>query len=341
MHKKTKEAFDVLKLLMSAKQCFTPLEVKEILNLDQVERRVKDILDGLVEYFGEDIIKKDFKDKKTCYKINNTTDIIFEILLKSDDISFILQDLSQSNPKYLKNLEEETRKKAKKLIKSEKNIFIFKNSIMEDLKDKEKLFSKIKNAVKEHKYLKIIKDKETFIVKAIKLIFTDNNWYLASEDESGKFRFLRISFINDVKPVLIKENNKLKEKKFQKNSVEKYQKYLQNIQNSMTLYGVKPKKAKLLAKKEIAHYFKKDMKKFLSTQKFIEENDKGVIFELSYTQPKEILPFIKKWIPNLLIIEPKELKEEFMSELKAMLKEYSKDFSETIHNSVSVDMIIS
>ena len=60
MHKKTKEAFDVLKLLMSAKQCFTPLEVKEILNLDQVERRVKDILDGLVEYFGEDIIKKDF-----------------------------------------------------------------------------------------------------------------------------------------------------------------------------------------------------------------------------------------------------------------------------------------
>ena len=138
-----------------------------------------------------------------------------------------------------------------------------------------------------------------------------------------------------------KENNKLKEKKFQKNSVEKYQKYLQNIQNSMTLYGVEPKKAKLLAKKEIAHYFKKDMKKFLSTQKFIEENDKGVIFELSYTQPKEILPFIKKWIPNLLIIEPKELKEEFMSELKAMLKEYSKDFSETIHNSVSVDMIIS
>ena len=131
------------------------------------------------------------------------------------------------------------------------------------------------------------------------------------------------------------------EKKFQKNSVEKYQKYLQNIQNSMTLYGVEPKKAKLLAKKEIAHYFKKDMKKFLSTQKFIEENDKGVIFELSYTQPKEILPFIKKWIPNLVIIEPKELKEEFMSELKAMLKEYSKDFSETIHNSVSVDMIIS
>jgi len=321
IHKKAKESFDVLKLLISAKQCFTPLEVKEILNLDQVERRVKDILDGLAEYFGEDVIQKDFKNKKTCYKINDTTDIIFEILSKSDDISFILQDLSQTNPEYLKNLENETRKKAKKLIKSEKNIFIFKNSIMEDLKTKEKLFSKIKNAVKEHKYLKIIKDEETLTVKAVKLVFIDNNWYLACEDENEKFRFLRISFIKEVKPVLVKENGKLKEKNFQKNSVEKYQKYLQNIQNSLTLYGVEPKKARLLAKKEVAHYFRKDMKKFLSSQKFIEENEQGVIFELTYTQPMEILPFIKKWIPNIIILEPEELKNEFKKDLEAILKE--------------------
>ncbi|WP_024787180.1 MULTISPECIES: hypothetical protein [unclassified Lebetimonas] len=123
MHKKVKEAFDVLKELINSKKCLTVEEIKEALNLDLSERRTKDILDGLVEYFGEEVIQKNFRNKKTCYKLNDTSDLITEIFLKSDDISFILQELSNSNPTYLKKLEDETKREVKKLIKSE-NLFL-------------------------------------------------------------------------------------------------------------------------------------------------------------------------------------------------------------------------
>ena len=261
MHKKAKEAFDVLKELINSKQCLTIKEIKEILNLDLSERRVKDILDGLVEYFGEEIIKKSFKNKKTCYKLNDTSDLIAEIFLKSDDISFILQDLSNSNPNYLKKLEEGTKKEIKKLIKSEKDIFIFKNSIMEEIDGK--IFSELKNAIKKRRYLKIKKDEGSLIVKPLKLIFVDNNWYVAVEDENEKFRFLRVAFIKKISPVLVKENGKLKEKTFQKRVIDKYKDYFKTFQNSLTLYGKEYKTARILAKKEIAHYFRKDMKNIM------------------------------------------------------------------------------
>jgi len=315
IHKKAKDAFDVLKILIESRQCLSTEEIKEILNLDLSIRRTKDILDGLVDYFGENVIKKDFKNKKTCYKINTTTNLIFEILQKSDDISFIIQNLATSNPKYLKSLEEETKKRVKKLLKDEKDIFIFKHPIIENLKGKEKIFSDIKNAVKNRKYIKIKKYEKEIIAKPLKLIFTDNNWYLAIEDEKGNFNLLRIAFIQKVKTLLIKTNGKLKEKTYQPHILDKYKKYFDNFQNSMTLYNVPTKKAKLLAKEEIKQYFEEEMKKFFPTQKFIEKNKNRVIFEISYTQPKEILPFIKKWLPNIKILEPDELKNELKKDL--------------------------
>jgi len=318
MHKKSKEAFDVLKELINSKRCLTVSEIKEILNLELSERRVKDILDGLVEYFGEEIIKVEFKNRKTCYKLNDTTDLIAEVFLKSDDISFILQDLSNSNPNYLKKLEENSKKEIKKLIKSEKDIFIFRNSIMEEINGE--IFSTLKNAIKKRKYLKVKKDEGSFIIKPLKLVFVDNNWYVAVEDENEKFRFLRIAFIEKLSSIFIKNNGKLKEKTFQKNTLEKYKDYFKNFQNSLTLYGIEYKTAKILAKKEIAHYFRKGMKKFFYTQKFIEENGNGVIFEVKYTQHLEILPFIKKWIPNLVILSPDELKKELEEDIKKLLK---------------------
>ena len=101
--------------------------------------------------------------------------------------------------------------------------------------------------------------------------------------------------------------------------ISKYNNYFKNIQNSMTLYDKTPKKAKILATKEIAYYFKKDMKKFLPSQKFIEKNENGIIFELTYTQPKEILPFIKKWLLNLIILSPNELNEKLKKEIEKYL----------------------
>ena len=63
------------------------------------------------------------------------------------------------------------------------------------------------------------------------------------------------------------------------------------------------------------------MKKFLSSQKFQEELEDGsVLFRVEYTQSLEILPLIQKWMPNLIIVEPQELKEEYKQILMESLE---------------------
>jgi len=88
----------------------------------------------------------------------------------------------------------------------------------------------------------------------------------------------------------------------------------------MTLFDEKKKKAILRASPKIAKYFDKSMKTFNSSQKFIQKNDDGSIdFSLEYTQPLEILPFIKKWLPDLKIVAPDELNEVLIADLKSYL----------------------
>jgi len=66
------------------------------------------------------------------------------------------------------------------------------------------------------------------------------------------------------------------------------------------------------------------MKKFLSSQKFIEELEDGsVVFSIEYTQALEVLPFIQKWIPDLIILEPQELKKEFVNKLYSFINNHN------------------
>jgi len=44
---------------------------------------------------------------------------------------------------------------------------------------------------------------------------------------------------------------------------------------------------------------------------------------LSYTQELEILPFIQKWLPDLVILEPKGLREAYVKKLKKALNSYN------------------
>jgi len=76
-----------------------------------------------------------------------------------------------------------------------------------------------------------------------------------------------------------------------------------------------------LASPKVAKYFKADMKKLLTSQKFIEERSDGSVeFTLEYTQSMEILPLIKKWLPDLKILSPKILDDEFRASLEAYLQ---------------------
>jgi len=85
----------------------------------------------------------------------------------------------------------------------------------------------------------------------------------------------------------------------------------------MTLFDREPQTATIKATSAIARYFKPNMKKFLSSQKFVEELDDGsVIFTIQYTQELEILPFVQKWLPDLVILEPRELRDAYIEKLQ-------------------------
>jgi predicted DNA-binding transcriptional regulator YafY len=141
-----------------------------------------------------------------------------------------------------------------------------------------------------------------------------NNWYIAYVNGDDKLLFSRINFIKKVEYASNKG-------RFQPSSVKDQLDFLKNIQNAMTLYG-KPKKiATIKANKIIAKYFDDDVKVQLSSQKIINKlPDGSIIFTLEYTQPKEILPLIQSWMPNLTILEPDDLKEIYIKNLQRTIQ---------------------
>ncbi len=208
------------------------------------------------------------------------------------------------DPEIFKELEKGT---LSKIAKNSESVFLFKNSIMEELQSKEKkeIFKTLKKAIKNHEYRdihynyngkKIYRDE-----KCIKLVFMDNNWYLVVADEQNSLRFRRLSFIDKI--------SYSSKNSYHKKDIEPHLEFLTNIQNAMTLYGVKPKIATIRATPTIAKYFEKDMKRFLPSQTFHSKNSDGsILFTLTYTQELEILPLIQKWLPDLIIEEPEELR---------------------------------
>jgi len=259
------------------------------------------------------------KSKKKYWKLITVSDILEEFIKNSYDIANLF-DMAQSfDPDILKELEKGT---LSKIAQRDKNIFIFKNYIMEDIKDSEKkrIFKDLKDAIKNHEYREIVylynEEKTYEDAKPIKLLFMDNNWYVAIIDKNKMLQFLRITFIQKV----IKRTYHTT---FQTHDLEPYLKFLLNAQNSLTLYGVKPKTAKIVAKQNIAKYFKDGMKKFLLSQQYQETlQDGSVIFTIQYTQDLEILPLIQRWLPDLVVLEPQELKESYIKKLKEALENH-------------------
>ena len=258
------------------------------------------------------------RGKQNVWKLISVSDIFQAFINNSEDISQLFIMAHKFDPYIFKELERGT---LSNISKNDENVFLFKNSMMEEVQGEQskEIFKKLKVAIRRYEYRDILynyNEQVTYSdVKCLKLIFMDNNWYLAFIDEEKKLRFARLSFITEIK--YSTKNS------YQKNDIEPYLAFLTNVQNAMTLYGVKPKIATIKATKNIAKYFEKDMKRFLSSQKFLEKCDDGsILFTIEYTQELEVLPFIQKWLPDLIILEPQELKNVYIHKLQSTLQNH-------------------
>lgn len=273
-------------------------------------KQIDRLLQELSEEFDNIVPLKGTRRK--TYHLVKPIDLFVEAFDKSDEIGWLFNMAHDGDPEVFKELEQFTNES--------KHIYKFKNTPFEDVNTLESkdIFKKLKRAVENREYIKLknmYSDDIYDNLKALKLLFIDNNWYIAFVDIEDKLRLARVSFIQTV-------DYATKINSFQISSVEKQIDFLDNnLQNAMTLYGSEVKIATLRASGFIARYFEDGMKKFLSSQKFVDKLDDGsVLFTVEYTQFIEVLPLVQSWMPNITILEPKELKNEFLKKLTEATK---------------------
>jgi len=263
--------------------------------------------------------------KVTIYRIldkkKDVSKVIKFFLDKSDDLSWLLQLAHENDPSLLMDYRQNIKTSLEKIIKKDADIFLFIGSPFENMKNEKfkRIFSQLKSAVKNHEYRNIVynynKKENLKDVKCLKIVYMNNNWYIAIETSDEEFRFLRLSFIETIKYCSSKIS-------FQKSSIDKYRTFFTLIQNAMTIN--KPaQEARLRASEKVAIYFKENMKPFFPSQKFLCKNSDGSIdFSINFTHFIEILPFIKSWQPDICILSPLNLQNELKKDLQKSLNNY-------------------
>jgi len=285
-------------------------------------------LDKLQELYPQ--IRTEVEGKIIYYYLETkVSSIIHEYLTTSDDMSWLVQMISSADKTLFAELESDTKERLSNVLSSEKDIFLFQSSAFDAFETEvgKQIFRSLKSAVKNNEYRNIhyyynnkiiLKD-----VKCLKLIFMENNWYVAiarkidievnnQKEKEERLFFLRISFIEKVE--YSSKNS------YQPSQLNKYIDFFKTFQNPMSLYGQEKKIAHIKASAAVAKYFKPTMKKHLRSETFVRENSDGTVeFTLEYTQSMEIFPLIKKWLPNLKILSPSSLQDELEAELKSYL----------------------
>lgn len=320
--------FDLLRLMGYL------VQGKELYAMDE---QLQDELDvsyrTLLRYLEE--IKKNYGDVIFCdkqnkiiggrtvwvYRASNVSKDLADILnfyMNNDarGMGDLMRLIHDNDPEMLKGFEENQKRALQKQVKKDRDVVLFRTNPLENLMDEaiDKNLHDLKRAVKNHDYRTIhytYNQKSEILedYKCLKLIFMKNNWYLATENEERQFRLLRVAFIDDIKYSKKKET-------YQKSVLDRYNDFFATIQNPMSLPFEPKKTAILKAHGRIAVYFKESMKKFMESQNFMREEEDGVVFSVEYTQTLEVLPFIKEWLPDMEILEPKELRDMLIEELK-------------------------
>ncbi len=327
INKKINHIFLLLEKLVAGEELY-PQNQRVQTELEINERTLRRYLEDIHELYAHVVTtqktSKEFSERKvTIYRVldrkKDVSDVFKFFLDKSDDLSWLLQLVHENNPSLLRDYKNESKSSLESIIKEDENIFLFIGSPFETMEDKnfKADFSQLKNAVKNHEYRDItyryIKKETLKNVRCLKLVHMNNNWYIAIETSEEIFRFLRLSFIESISYSKSKIG-------YQISVLEKYNSHFSSLQNAMTI-NEPFQEARLRASAKIAIYFKEGMKLFFPSQKFIsEDKDGSVNFSINFTHFIEILPFIKQWQPDIIVLSPEKLRIELKQDLEKALK---------------------
>jgi predicted DNA-binding transcriptional regulator YafY len=315
----TNQTTRVLELLKrfnnNQKICIEALQ-NDILWENRSEKTIRRDLDVIKEVFSESFHL--IRGEKGCYKA--ITKKVFEEFLDERNLSLLIQtfNIAQRSELFKSlDIDRADRVIIEHKLKESRKIYEFKNKPFESKKSSYEEMKKLERIIYHQKYTTIkylVRDNVyEYKIKPYKIIFMNENFYLASEVENQNYLF-SLYRISNIKEVI--ESSKT----FYKNP--EIEDFINFMQTPFAKYREGFRKYLIEVVLEVdsskAFYFKS--KKFLNSQEIIEEKDNGnLVLSYQVTQEIEIEELVKRWIPYIKVIEPFSLKERIENELRGYL----------------------
>ncbi len=320
----TNQTARVLELLKrfndGQKVCIDTLEKDELWE-GKSEKTIRRDLDVIKEYFPNAFeLIRGGRGERGCYKA--VTQSTFDNFLKPDALSLLIQTFNIAQRSDLFDsfdMNSDERRILDSKVNQVNKYYEFKNKPLETKKDDYKLFKKLENAIEFQKYLILeYPDKngvfEKKEVKPYKIVFIQENFYLACEVEHEQYEFsmFRISKIRSTEDTKKTYQKNPDINDFIKFMQTPFSSYKQDFRKYLIDVVIEVDKSK-------AFFF--HSKKFLRSQNILDTKDNGnIIVTYKVTQLREIDALIKQWLPYVKVVEPLELKEQIAQELKDYLE---------------------
>jgi len=258
------------------------------------------------------------KGEKSCFKA--ITKEVFNNFLDKDTLALMVQtfNIAQRN-NLLESLDisEYDKKIIDAKIKKSKDCYEFITKPYETKKSDVKLLQEIEKAINWKRYTTVLYREKGILkqheVKPYKIVFMNENFYLACEHTHEEFLFTKFRLSNI-------EKIELKTKTFYINP--DIADFIKNMQTPWSEYVPEFRKhsIEVIVRVDVtkARYFK--AKHHLPSQKIIETKEDGSLLVLfRVTQEMEVEELIKKWIPHMKVVSPLSLKSKIEDDLKEYL----------------------
>jgi len=289
---------EILKHLNEGKQlCVTRLAQE----YEVSDRTIRRDFELIKELFG------DFMSKEgECYRAYKK--VLLDEVLHATDLMTLANIVNLFGVTQKQSLISD---KTKALVDKSMLVYDFKSRPFENMQNHE-VIKKLEHAIKFNKEVKIRYKSERAISHAnfqpYKILFLNENFYMVGENSSkNQFEFRRISMIEEVE---------YKNKTFiaHKDIIE----FIKTIQTPWANFGQSDKVVQLRVNKKIRRFF--IFKKYLPSQVVVQTYDNGdILVEYTVTNYHELEELIIKWLPNIEIISPRNLKKMIKRTLKQKL----------------------
>ena len=266
--------------------------------------------------------------KRGCYIFENEelASAFFKVGFDNDEYQKFFEFIILFDDILLDSITNERLKLyIKKLRKDKEQVYSIKANPIEDLPNKE-IMNMLKKAVVGRRYINLTiynddnllsdnNNKEEVLnnIQPHRIVFAEGNWYLAifnkNTDTNNGFRFLRIGRIIDMN---------MTSNTFQKNK--DIETYLQNFQSLFTYFKKEYFRVVLKISPRISKFFLHKI--FLTSQTIVNSKFEDGSLEVHYeiNNEMEILPLVKKWLPDIEILSPTWLKEIYYRDLSEIVK---------------------